>query len=95
MQRFSSDLLPRAIATPQIVCERASIAYIVHATIEEQTIYPTVDQAFACLRVCQMLSNYYRDIRLFRFDDQTGDVFILAADDLRIIVPPNGDWRFV
>jgi len=42
-----------------------------------------------------MLSNCYRDIQLFRFDEQTGDVFILAGDELQIIVPPNESWRFV
>jgi hypothetical protein len=65
------------------------------ATIEEQKITPTNKQALACLRVCQMLSNYYRDIQIFRFDDQTGVVFIFAGEELQIIVPPNGAWRFL
>jgi len=42
-----------------------------------------------------MLSSYYRDIKLFRFDAQTGDVYILAGDNIQIIVPPNGKWRFI
>ncbi|MGF1936037.1 MULTISPECIES: DUF6888 family protein [unclassified Nostoc] len=33
---------------------------------------PTTEQALACVRVCQMLSNLYKDIRLFRFDDKIG-----------------------
>jgi hypothetical protein len=66
-----------------------------HATIEELTIYPTAEQALACLRVCQMLSNCYRDIQLFRFDDQTGEVYIFAGDELQIIVSRNGLWRFL
>ena len=66
-----------------------------HVTIEETIIYPTVDQAFACLRACQWLSNCYKDIHLFRFDVQTGDVYILAGDELQIIVPPNGLWNFL
>jgi len=42
-------------------------------------------------------SNLYRDIHLFRFDEQTGDVFILAGtgDELEIIIAPNGLWRFL
>lgn len=64
-------------------------------TVEEESIYPTIPQAFACLRVCQMLSGYYRDIYLFRFDDQIGSVYILAAEEIQIIVPPNGDWYFL
>ncbi|WP_442944105.1 DUF6888 family protein [Nostoc sp.] len=27
---------------------------------------PTTDQALACIRVCQMLSNLYKDIRLYQ-----------------------------
>ncbi len=42
-----------------------------------------------------MLSNLYRDIQVFRFDDKTGDVFILASDELQIIVSRNEPWRFV
>lgn len=42
-----------------------------------------------------MLSNYYRDIELFRFDEQTGVVFIFAGEELQMIVSPNGIWRFL
>ncbi|MEG4282632.1 hypothetical protein QUB68_05855 [Microcoleus sp. A006_D1] len=63
--------------------------------MEERTINPTDEQAQACLRVCQMLSNCYRDIQLFRFSDRTGVVFIFAGEELQIIVSPNGDWRFL
>lgn len=42
-----------------------------------------------------MLSNYYRDIRLFRFDEQTGEVYILAGEDIQIIITRSGFWRFV
>ena len=50
------------------------------ATIEEQTITPTNEQALACLRVCQMLSSYYRNIELFRFNEQKGYVYIWAGE---------------
>lgn len=39
-----------------------------------------------------MLSNGYKDIKLFRFDSKTGDVFILAGDDIQIVIPPTGEW---
>jgi hypothetical protein len=63
--------------------------------IEEKPINPTNKQAQACLRVCQMLSNGYKDIHLFRFDERLGDVFILAGDDIQIVVPSTGDWYFL
>ncbi|AFZ24293.1 hypothetical protein Cylst_2050 [Cylindrospermum stagnale PCC 7417] len=55
---------------------------------------PTVAQAITCLRVCQMLSNSYRNIELFRFDEQTKVVFIFAGEELQIDVLPDGAWRF-
>ncbi len=44
-----------------------------------------------------MLSNLYQEIHLFRFDEQTADVFILAGadDEHQIVVPPNGEWYFL
>nr|WP_262984300.1 hypothetical protein [Nostoc sp. 'Peltigera membranacea cyanobiont' 210A] len=34
-------------------------------------------------------------ICLFRFDGKTGEVYILSADELQIIVYRNGEWEFV
>ncbi|MCA6503037.1 MAG: hypothetical protein IM583_02870 [Pseudanabaena sp. M114S2SP2A07QC] len=40
---------------------------------------PTVDQAIACVRVCQKLSNDYQPIHIFRYNANTSTVFILAS----------------
>ena len=42
-----------------------------------------------------MLSNLYKDIQLFRFDDKTQEVYILAVENFQIIVYPNGEWEFI
>ncbi len=42
-----------------------------------------------------MLSNLYRDIKLFRFNDKIGQVYILAGDSIEIIVYPYGGWEFI
>lgn len=42
-----------------------------------------------------MLSNLYQDIAVFRYDSETGEVFILTADDIQIVVKRNGLWEFV
>ncbi|WP_442938594.1 MULTISPECIES: DUF6888 family protein [unclassified Nostoc] len=68
---------------------------MIYVTIEEQTINPTNEQAQASVRVCQMLSNTYKDIHLFRFDIQTRDIYILAGENIQIIIPHNGNWRFL
>lgn len=47
---------------------------------------PTVEQAFTCVRVCQMLSNGFQPIH----------VFILAGEteSLEILIFPDGQWKF-
>jgi hypothetical protein len=34
-----------------------------------------------------MLSNYYRDIQLFRYNAQSGIIYIFASDELQIVYP--------
>ncbi|WP_289501141.1 hypothetical protein [Gloeocapsopsis sp. IPPAS B-1203] len=43
-----------------------------------------------------MLSNCFQPIHLFRYDDSTGNVFILAGinENLEIVVCRNGLWEF-
>ncbi|MEH2060102.1 MAG: hypothetical protein V7K97_29010 [Nostoc sp.] len=41
------------------------------------------------------MSNFYREIQLFRFSDTTDNVFILAGDELQILIFRDGTWRFV
>ncbi|NEP39336.1 MAG: glycoside hydrolase family 32 protein [Okeania sp. SIO2H7] len=42
-----------------------------------------------------MLSNCFRDIQVFRYNPQERYIFILAGDNLQILVFPNGIWRFI
>lgn len=42
-----------------------------------------------------MLSNYYRDIQLFRYNSHSGIIYIFASDELQIVSPRNGNWRFL
>lgn len=61
---------------------------------------PSSQQALACLRVCQMLSNSYRAIFLFRYDTTRQVVYIQAGteaqnDEIEIEIPNNGFWRFI
>ncbi|WP_390904336.1 DUF6888 family protein [Thermocoleostomius sinensis] len=57
---------------------------------------PTAEQAFACVRVCQMLSDGYQPIHVFRYNSNTKTVFILAGvtESLEILVFSSGQWRF-
>ena len=57
---------------------------------------PTEVQAIACVRVCQMLSNGYHPIHIFRYNINTNTVFILAGvtESLEILIFSDGQWRF-
>jgi len=41
-----------------------------------------------------MLSNLYRDIVVFRYDSGTKEVYILTQDDIQVVIPAAGRWRF-
>ncbi|WP_414858388.1 DUF6888 family protein [Phormidesmis priestleyi] len=56
---------------------------------------PTIAQAFAAVQVCQLLSNLYRDIYLFRFNPITGIIYILAQENIEIVIQQNGIWDFL
>jgi hypothetical protein len=42
-----------------------------------------------------MVSNSFLDIHIFRFDEIKGYVYILAGDEMEILIFPEGNWRFI
>ena len=57
---------------------------------------PTAEQALACVRVSQLLSNGYQPIHVFRYNQNTKIVFILAGmtESLEILIFSDGQGRF-
>jgi hypothetical protein len=54
----------------------------------------------ACVRVCQMLSNGYRAVYVFRYDTSRQIVYIQAGtetrpDEIEVEIPVSGLWRFI
>ena len=45
--------------------------------------------------LCQSLTNTFTLISIVRLDERTGNVFILAGDNIQIEIYPGGDWRFL
>ncbi|CCI37384.1 MAG: DUF6888 family protein [Microcystis sp.] len=39
---------------------------------------PTPEQMFTCIRMCQTLSNFYTDIHLFRYDENSNVSILLT-----------------
>ncbi len=48
-----------------------------------------------CITLCQSLTNTFIPIFIVRLDERTGNVFILAGDDIQIEIDKNGLWRFL
>lgn len=57
---------------------------------------PNLEQALTCVRVCQILSNGYQPIHVFRYNQNTKTVFILAGvtESLEILIFSDGQWKF-
>ncbi|WP_390610029.1 DUF6888 family protein [Acaryochloris marina] len=56
---------------------------------------PTANQGIMCVTLCQSLTNSFMPIFVVRLDERTGNVFILAGDNIEIEIYPNGRWRFL
>ncbi|MEL7039760.1 MAG: hypothetical protein AAFO04_29785 [Cyanobacteria bacterium J06592_8] len=49
-----------------------------------------------CIVLCQILSNCYQPIQLFRYDDSRKEIFIIAGDrgTIEITIFEQGQWRY-
>ncbi|MEM9276721.1 MAG: hypothetical protein AAGA80_27850 [Cyanobacteria bacterium P01_F01_bin.143] len=56
---------------------------------------PTAAQGIICITLCQSLTNTFTSIFIVRLDERTGNVFILAGDNIQIEIYQNGHWRFL
>ena len=56
---------------------------------------PTADQGIMSITLCQSLTNSFMPIFIVRLDERTGNVFILAGDNIEIEIYRNGRWRFL
>lgn len=56
---------------------------------------PTAEQGIRCVILSQSLTNTLTPIFVVRLDERTGNVFILAGDNIEIEIYRNGLWRFV
>jgi len=57
--------------------------------------FVTVEQAIKSVQICQNLSDFYQDIVLFRFDKLKGEIYILAGENIEIIIYSDGNWEFL
>ncbi|WP_041918692.1 DUF6888 family protein [Gloeocapsa sp. PCC 7428] len=56
---------------------------------------PTAEQGIICVTLCQSITNMFTLIAVVRLDERTGNIFILAGDNIQIEIFRNGRWRFL
>ncbi|PZV14971.1 MAG: hypothetical protein DCF21_12190 [Leptolyngbya sp.] len=58
---------------------------------------PTYRQLLAAASLCQVISNFYQPIQLFRYDPRLQSIYIQAGelDDIALIIDEAGEWEFV
>jgi len=55
----------------------------------------SVEQAIKSVEICQSLSDLHQDIVLFRFDSLKGEIYILAGQNIEIVIDSDGNLEFV
>ena len=56
---------------------------------------PTAEQGIRCVILSQSLTNTFKAIVVVRLDERTGNLFMLAGDNIEIEIYRNGLWRFL
>ncbi|TBR61437.1 hypothetical protein B4U84_11735 [Westiellopsis prolifica IICB1] len=58
---------------------------------------PTQKQSNTAIFVCQLLSNLYQPIQVFRYDHKLKTLYIQAGttDEIALIIDEEGMWDFV
>lgn len=58
---------------------------------------PTQEQSIATIFLCQLLSNLYQPINVFRYDRRLKTLYIQAGitDGIAVIIDEDGVWDFV
>jgi hypothetical protein len=56
---------------------------------------PTVEQTMELFRVCQNLTQMYLPLNLVRLDERTGNVVILAGEEIVIVIDKIGNVDYL
>jgi hypothetical protein len=52
---------------------------------------PTEKQAVMCFVICQRITQMYLPIFLIRLDERTNDIFILAGENIQVLIDRDGE----
>ncbi|HLP90349.1 MAG TPA: hypothetical protein VK184_17405 [Nostocaceae cyanobacterium] len=54
---------------------------------------PTNEQAQALYRICYLLTNICKSIELVRLDERTGNLYVIAGENLEFEIKPSGEYK--
>jgi hypothetical protein len=57
-------------------------------------IKPSREQEIACLRLCVNLTRFCLSVHIIRIDERNGEIYILAGEEVGMIVQTDGLWRY-
>jgi hypothetical protein len=57
-------------------------------------IQPTHTQEAVSLRLSVNLTRFYLSVHIVRLDERTGELYMLAGEDVGIIIQRDGIWRY-
>ncbi|NDJ15951.1 DUF6888 family protein [Myxacorys almedinensis] len=57
-------------------------------------MYPTAKQEAKCFILCQRITAMFLPIWIVRLDERNGEIFILAGEEMAIVINPDGEWEF-
>lgn len=64
---------------------------------QPHNLMPTQKQSDTAIFLCQLLSNLYQSIQVFRYDQKLKTLYIQAGlnDEIAVIIDKYGNWKFV
>ncbi|ALF52454.1 hypothetical protein ACX27_05685 [Nostoc piscinale CENA21] len=54
---------------------------------------PTNAQTQALYRICYRLTKIYKSIELVRLDERTGNLYVLAGENIEFEIEPSGYYK--
>jgi hypothetical protein len=57
-------------------------------------LLPTSAQTLECFRICQQITQMFLPINIVRLDERTNEIFILAGNEILVLINRQGETRY-
>jgi len=95
--KLRSSVLPTLFQGKYSVINYTSVAInrviiVVIGMVSGGQTIPTQAQLLQCYTLSCWATRCYLPINLIRFDERTGNIFLLISEEIEIDIKPNGKW---